>query len=123
VIDLRATAEIKAKPDPVITGVTEENVSIVDETSPGYLTAASFVPTDDPVANAIALVENGTFSDTMYSYIVTDTYGQNGFHEFFEKLLAMKTGQFCSTVTPARIVRAWQPFYSSPLWVSTGTRL
>lgn len=92
VIDLRTSAEIAANPDPVIAGVTEDTVSIVDETSPGYITAASFVPSDDPVANAIALVENGTFSDTMYSYIVTDAYGQKGFHDYFEKILAHQDG-------------------------------
>lgn len=92
VIDLRVSAEIADNPDPVIDGVTADSVSVVDESSPRYITAATFVPTDDPVANAIALVENGTFSDTMYSSLVTDTYEINGFHDYFEKLLAHKDG-------------------------------
>ncbi|WP_186843773.1 tyrosine-protein phosphatase [Acetobacterium tundrae] len=92
IIDLRSTAEIEAALDPVIDGVTEENVRIADETSPAYLTAMSVVRTDDPVGDAITEVENGTISDTLYSYIVTSTYGQQAYHEFFEKLLAHENG-------------------------------
>ena len=94
IIDLRATAEIEAAPDPVIDGVTEESVRIIDETSLGYITAMSVVRTEDPVGDAITLVENGTISEIMYSELVTDTYGQNGYHEFFGKLLAHEDGAF-----------------------------
>jgi len=94
IIDLRTTAEIEAAPDPVIDGISEENIRIIDETSPTYLKAMSVVRTEDPVSDAITMVENGTISDTMYSELVTNTYGQNGYHEFFGKLLAHEDGAF-----------------------------
>ncbi|KNZ41293.1 tyrosine-protein phosphatase [Acetobacterium bakii] len=94
IIDLRTTAEIKGALDPVIAGTTAEQISIVNESSPAYLTTISYVSTGDPIADAIATAENGIFSETMYSGLVTDTYGQKGYREFFEKLLAHEDGAF-----------------------------
>ncbi|MDO9491028.1 tyrosine-protein phosphatase [Acetobacterium sp.] len=93
VIDLRTTAEIEAALDPAIEGVTEERIPIIDESGSAYAVMTAGY-TGDPIDHAIAQVENGTISDTMYSDLVMDTYGQNAYHEFFQKLLAHKDGAF-----------------------------
>lgn len=92
IIDLRATAEFKGDPDPAIEGVIVENIRVMNESNPAYLKAIAEVPTDDPVSDGIARVENGIIDDTMYSDIVTSTYAQEQHQIFFEKILEHEDG-------------------------------
>lgn len=95
IIDLRTSAEIKAAPDTVIAGATNTHIPIIDESLPAYSEMVDgYTGNKDPISHAIALVENGTISDTMYSELVTDSYGQHAYYEFFQKVLAHKDGAF-----------------------------
>lgn len=93
IIDFRVTAEIEQAPDPVIDGAANERIRVIDESSPAYAVMISG-PTGDPISHAITEVENGTISDTMYTDLAMNPYAQNGYHEFFQKLLAQEDGAF-----------------------------
>ncbi|MGV8907036.1 MAG: tyrosine-protein phosphatase [Acetobacterium sp.] len=93
IIDFRTTAEIEKVPELAIVGVTEERIPIIDESSPAYSVNTAQV-SGDAIDHGITEVENGTISDKMYIELVTDPYGQNAYHEFFQKLLAHEDGAF-----------------------------
>ena len=96
VIDLRTTAEVTEAPDPVIEGVTDTNLKIIDENASADDKSATMAKTYsksfDSVQGLVDLVQNGAVTDDLYTGVLSSQYAQQRYHDFFEMLLANPDG-------------------------------
>lgn len=95
VVDLRTTSEIESGPDPIIEGVENIQIRILDEddSSDNSGAAMTNIYSEDPVKGMIQMVEDEIVSDDMYLSGVTNEFSQQGYAEFFQVLLNNKDGK------------------------------
>lgn len=91
VIDLRSSSEIASNPEPVLSGVTQHALKIMDEERMKKRYASVKDVLSDPQADQItriqACIESGLVSDQMYVEYLQDEQGKESYREFFRILL------------------------------------
>jgi len=99
VIDLRMDREIESNPDPVIDGVRNVNLKIMDEKAMAAKMAA-LTPEDlegidltDPVGRLMLAIKAGIVGDQMYVDFLSGEQGQKGYAAMFDELLALPEGR------------------------------
>ena len=98
VIDFRMEREVNANPDPVIDGVENHNLQIMDENAMAEK-MSSLTPADmegidpaDPVGRLKLAIKAGIVGDRMYIDFLSSDQGQKGYKKMFEELLAVPDG-------------------------------
>ena len=90
-IDLRASYELSGDPEPVLDGVAQHHIKIMDEQMmAGRAAAIRGIlqdPNVDPVKRMTAILETGVISDQMYVEFLQGDIGKAGFRDFFKVLL------------------------------------
>lgn len=98
VVDFRTSQEIAQAPDPVIPGVSNVQIRILNE-DPNSSSNASMAGiyssgnSDNPAASLLVIVKSGYVSDRMYVDFALDETAQKGYHDFFEILLNNPEGK------------------------------
>ena len=96
IIDLRASYELAEDPEPVLDGVAQYNLRIMDEQLLfGRTAAISDILTDpnaDPARQMAAIWEAGIISDQLYIEFLQGDIGKAGFRDFFKVLLETPEG-------------------------------
>lgn len=91
VIDLRSSSEIASNLEPVLSGVTQHALKIMDEERMKKRYASVKDVLSDPQADQItriqACIESGLVSDQMYVEYLQDEQGKESYREFFRILL------------------------------------
>ena len=88
IIDFRTTDEIAEGPDPIIDGVENKQIRILEENNPNSSSAAmTQIYGNDPVKGTIELVKNNMVSEDMYVTTANSETAKKGFAEFFQVLL------------------------------------
>ena len=96
VIDMRASYEVAEEPEPVIDGVLQLNLRIMDEQLM-FQRAAGIAdllqdPNADPAKRMTAILESGLVSDQMYVEFLQGETGKAGYRDFFRVLLDTPEG-------------------------------
>ena len=87
VVDFRTSFERDAQPDPVMEGVTNHHIGILDESSKANEgMAAAAAGGAFPIEKVMEFITNGAMED-MYVDIATNPHSQQGYSRFFQILL------------------------------------
>lgn len=97
VIDFRTSVEIAQALDPLIDGVTNTNIKILNEDGDSNSNAAMAgiysTASDNPAASLLAIVSSGYVSDQMYVEFALEPNAQKGYRQFFQILLDNPEGK------------------------------
>lgn len=91
ILDFRIDFEAKSEPDPVIDGVENVNISIIDFdiNSPQAQKMLPYLASNDKVSMLIGAVKTGYMTKNLYVDILSSQSGKDGYRIMFEKLLAL----------------------------------
>ncbi|MBQ7560675.1 MAG: tyrosine-protein phosphatase [Synergistaceae bacterium] len=91
ILDFRIDFEAKSEPDPVIDGVENVKISIIDfdMNSPQAQKMLPYLAGNDKVSMLIGAVKTGYMTKNLYVDILSSKSGRDGYRIMFEKLLAL----------------------------------
>lgn len=97
VIDFRTSYEASASPEPVLPGVTNHWLKIIDETQMAQqgkvVSGDAAKGQSDPIAKLHGFIQSGILSDRMYISFLQSEQGRQGYRAFFRILLHNEEGQ------------------------------
>lgn len=96
IVDLRASFELAAEPDPIFEGVKQVNLKIMDEQKMVERVGDNVDMIRDPnvdlVERMMFLLESEIINDQMYVEYLSTQQGKDGYREFFQILLEAPEG-------------------------------